>query len=256
MAILNAIVALLGRTVGRILSALLDWAVVALFGRVAGSRKLVLLGMMAAAAAWPILLLGVIWPKAVLFVVAFVPLSHSIASGWIRPIWVALALLVPVTVGLTLTLQGQPERCKGMASGIVCGFLITAGLAAAFLILLVTVPALRIGSALRGRQDVYVPLVTTDASYRVAADLVADTLRRHGIDVRAAEPPWWSALPSRILLQVGKSAFADYVAELAAYFRSSDLEVTLYPNALLLRGTAAATAHAHMLAIETVTGRP
>jgi Putative Actinobacterial Holin-X, holin superfamily III len=90
----------------------------------------------------------------------------------------------------------------------------------------------------------------------VAAHLVAETLRRHGVDIAAAEPPWWSSLPSRILLQVGRSAFAGYVAELAAYFRSPDLEVTLYPNALLLRGSAGETARAHTLVIEAVTGHP
>jgi hypothetical protein len=254
MALLNAIVALIGRTVGRILSALLDWAVVALFGRVAGSRKLLLLGLMAAAAAWPVLLFGVVWPKAVAFLVTFVPLSGSIAPHWIRPIWMALALLVPVAVGVTLALQAAPDRRKGMPSSILRGVPITAGLAAAFVILLVTVPALRIVSVLRRRQDTYVTLVTTAESYRVAADLVAETLRRHGVDIAAAEPPWWSSLPSRILLQVGRSAFAGYVAELAAYFRSPDLEVTLYPNALLLRGSAADTARAHTLVIEAVTG--
>jgi Putative Actinobacterial Holin-X, holin superfamily III len=256
MALLNAIVAFIGRTVGKILSALLDWAVVALFGRVAGHRKYVLLGLMAAAAAWPILLFGVLWPKVAVFVVAFVPLSGSVATGWIRPIWIALALLVPVAVGLTLTLQAPPERRKGMLAGILRGFPITAGLAAAFLILLATVPVLRVVSALRGREDSYVPLVTTDESYRVAADLVAETLRRHDIPVVAAAPPWWSALPSRILRRVGKSAFADYVAELAVYLRSPELEVTFYPNTLLLRGAPSATARAHALVIEAVTGQP
>src|SRR4029453_5953356 len=47
-----------------ILSALLDWAVIALFGRVEGQRKYLFLGLMAAAAAWPVLLFGVVWPKA------------------------------------------------------------------------------------------------------------------------------------------------------------------------------------------------
>lgn len=256
MAILNAILAFLGRTVGRILSALLDWAVVALFGRVAGSRKYLFLGLMAAAAAWPVLLFGVIWPKAVLFLIAFVPLSRSVPPNWIRPIWIGLALLVPVAVGLTLAVQAPPERRKGVLSGIFRGFPITAGLAAAFLILLVTVPVLRIVSAVRGRQDTYVPLVTTDSSYRVAADLVDDTLRRHDIDVTRTEPPWWSALPSRILVQVGKSAFADYVAELAIYLRGPELEVTFYPNALLLRGSPPVTARAHALVIEVLTGQP
>jgi len=67
MAVIQAIISFIGRTVGRILSALLDWAVVSLFGRVTGNRKLFLWGMMAAAAAWPILLLGLVAPRAALF---------------------------------------------------------------------------------------------------------------------------------------------------------------------------------------------
>ena len=60
MALIQALIRLVTQTVGRILSALLDWAVVSLFGRVTGNRKLFLWGMMACAAAWPVLLLGVI----------------------------------------------------------------------------------------------------------------------------------------------------------------------------------------------------
>ena len=95
MALIQAIVSLITQTVGRILSALLDWAVVSLFGRVTGNRKLFLWGMMAAAAAWPILLLGVVAPKAALFVFAFVPLSSSVPPGLVRKIWLAVAALVP-----------------------------------------------------------------------------------------------------------------------------------------------------------------
>jgi Putative Actinobacterial Holin-X, holin superfamily III len=254
MALLNAIIALIGRTVGRILSALLDWAVVALFGRVGDKRKLMLLGLMAAAAAWPLLLFGVVWPKAAVFLLTFVPMSGSIAPGVVRKIWIALALLVPMAVGATLALQAPPGRSKGTLSSIVRGFPITVGLAAAFIVLLATIPLLRIVSALRGRQDTYVPLVTTASSYRVAADLVAETLGRHGLEIARAEPPWWSALPSRILQWVGQDAFAGYVAEDVAHFRGRDLEVTLYPNALLLRGAPPETARAHSLVIETVTG--
>jgi hypothetical protein len=47
-------------------------------------------------------------------------------------------------------------------------------------VLLLTVPVLRIASAVRGRQDVQMPLITTGTSYHVAADLIAATLRRHG----------------------------------------------------------------------------
>ena len=257
MAILNALLAFIGRTVGRILSALLDWAVVALFGRVAGRRKYVFLGLMAAAAAWPVLLFGVIWPKAVVFLIAFVPLSRSIPPNWIRPIWIGLALLVPVAVGLTLAVQAPPERRKGVLSGILRGFPITAGLAAAFLILLVTVPVLRIVSAVRGRQDTYVPLVTTDESYRVAADLVGDTLRRHDIESRRTEPPWWFGAPVSDSRAGGQERVRGLRRRgLAVYLRGPELEITLYPNALLLRGSPLMTARAHALVIEALTGEP
>src|SRR2546425_4307922 len=112
----------------------------------------------------------------------------------------------------------------------------TAGLAAAFVILLVTVPALRVASTVRGRRDTYVPLVTTLESYPVAARVVLETLERHGIAMASVEPPWWAALPSTILQRLGQGAFTGYIAELSAYSRSGELETVLYPNALLLRG--------------------
>jgi hypothetical protein len=213
MALIQAIVNFITRTVGRILSALLDWAVVSLFGRVTGHRQLFLWGMVAAAAAWPILLLGVVAPKAALFVFAFVPLSSSVPPDLVRKIWFGVAVLVPVAVGATVAVQSESGRREGIAKSILRGFPITAGLALAFLILLVTVPALRVASMLRGHRDTYVPLVTTPESYPVAARVVLDTLRRHRVEMIAVEPPWWAALPSQILQWLGQGAFTGYVAD-------------------------------------------
>src|SRR5712671_2912326 len=256
MALIQAIVSFITRTVGRILSALLDWAVVSLFGRVTGRRKLFLWGMMAAAAAWPVLLFGIVTPKAALYFFAFVPLSSTVPLGLVREIWLAVAVLVPVAVGVTVGVQSPSGRREGITKGILRGFPITAGLAVAFLILLVTVPALRVASMLRGHRDTYVPLVTTLESYPVAAKVVLETLGHHGIEMAPVEPPWWAALPSQILRRLGQGAFTGYVADQSAYFRSGELEAVLYPNALLLRGPSGITAQAHALAVEALTGRP
>jgi hypothetical protein len=56
---------------------------------------------------------------------------------------------------------------------------VTASLAAAFLMLLVTVPLLRIASMLRSQYDAYVPLITTPESYAVATNVIVEILRRH-----------------------------------------------------------------------------
>src|SRR4029453_9357035 len=258
MAIIQAIFAFLSRSVGKIFTALFDWAVVALFGGGGGTRKAGLSIVMGAAAAWPILLIGVAFPKVAVFALGFVPLSRSVPSGVVRIGWIALVLLVPIAVGIAVRLQGATERGRPPSTlrSLLSGFPITLGLAIAFLVLLVTLPVLRVVSATRGRGDVHVPLVTTPESYRAAASLVLGTLRRHGIDVEPAPAPWWMALPSPILLRVARGALEGYVLEKTAYFRNGALEAALYPNALLLRGTDADTARAHALVVESVTGHP
>jgi hypothetical protein len=73
MAFIQAIFALIGRSLGRILSALFGWAVVALFGHTSTREKIWLSALVGAAAAWPILLLGIIWPRVTTVVLSFVP---------------------------------------------------------------------------------------------------------------------------------------------------------------------------------------
>ena len=201
------------------------------------------------------LLVGIAAPKLALFVVAFVPLSGSVSAAVMRALWIALAVLVPVTVGIVLRLQAPSDRPRASWLGSIArGFPITLGLCSAFLILLITVPVLRISSAVRGRQDVDVPLLTTGQSYELATKLVAETLRRHGFPMAEADPPWWSALPSAILKRVGRDALSPYVPARSVYLRGGDLEIVLYPNALMLRGSVADTARAHGLLAEALTG--
>ena len=110
MAIIQALFAFVSRSLGRIFSALFDWAVVALFGRVGGTRKTALSVLMAAAAAWPLLVLGIVAPQVATFVLAFVPLAGSVSTNVVRLIWFALALLVPLGIGAAVWVQADPEK--------------------------------------------------------------------------------------------------------------------------------------------------
>lgn len=256
MALIQAILSLISRSVGKILSALFDWAVVALFGRVSGTRRMLLSGLVASAAAWPLLLAGVVAPRAATFLLAFVPLPDAVPAWLVRLVWIALALFVPVAVGAGLRPAAQNDGARpGLFRSILRGFPITAGLALAFLILLITVPALRLASALRGRQDIHVPLVTTAESYPAAATLIAETLRQNDFAVESQPPPWWSALPTRILIRLGGGNLSGLLVAESAYFRAGELELALYPNALLLRGGVEDIARAHVLVVEALSGR-
>jgi hypothetical protein len=266
MAILQALVALVTRSLGRITSAIFGWAVTALFGQTAPAEKTMLSALVGAAAAWPILLLGIVVPKLAVFVLGFVPLPDWIPSWAVRVVWIALAALVPLAVGITMAARqprgGALSRREPAAAQesrltrLLRGFPTTLGIAAAFFVVFVTVPALRVVSLVRRRVDVQVPLLTDREHYHAVAAQIARVLTEHGFEVRAAKPGWWMTVPSRILLTLGGPAFRAHVPERLAYFRGDRLEVALYPNGLLLRGSEQDTAWAHGVVVEDLTAAP
>src|SRR5262249_7845634 len=105
MAILQAFLAFLTRSVGRILSSVFGWAVVALFGETSSSAKMWLSALVAAAAAWPILLIGVAFPKAAALVLAFLPVPRGVPPWMVRVGWIVLALAVPLAMGVAMGLR-------------------------------------------------------------------------------------------------------------------------------------------------------
>jgi len=113
VAILQAIFALISRSLGSILSALFGWAVVALFGPTSPREKVWLSALVGAAAAWPLLILGVIWPRLAVMALAFVPLPQWIPGWLIRSVWIGLAIIVPFALGAVVA-----GRSRGPAAPI------------------------------------------------------------------------------------------------------------------------------------------
>jgi hypothetical protein len=266
MAVVQALLALITRSLGRITSAIFGWAVVALFGQTAPAEKTKLSALVGAAAAWPVLLLGIAMPKISAFVLGFVPLPDWVPSWTVRVVWIVLAATIPFAVGLTMAMRRPRGRAlsavnppAAQESGfkrLLRGFPTTIGIAAAFLVVFVTVPALRIASLVRRRVDVQVPLLTDREHYDAVAAEIAKVLTRHDFPVQAAMPGWWMTLPSTILLRFGGPAFRTHIPERLAYFRGDRLEVALYPNGLLLRGSEQDTALGHSFVVEALTAAP
>ena len=112
MAVLQALIALVTRSLGRITSSIFGWAVVALFGQTAPAEKTMLSALVGAAAAWPILLLGIVVPKLAVFVLGFVPMPDRIPSWTVRAVWIGLAVLIPLAVGITMAARRpRGARC-------------------------------------------------------------------------------------------------------------------------------------------------
>lgn len=254
MGILQALLGLLTKSAGKILNAIFGWAVRALFGRTTSTEQTFLSGLVGAAVAWPLLLGGVIAPRLAALVLAFVPLPHWIPSWVVRLVWLGLALLVPLAMGIAVTARGPAALAKeSVLKRLLRGFPITVGLAAAFLIMFVSVPVMRLGAVLRRRTSADVPLVTEADQYHRAAAVIVDTLNRHGFALRAARAGWWVSAPTRLLGWFGGQAFRKFVPERLEHFRSPGLAISFYTSGALLEGPAPQVARAHGLVAEVAT---
>ncbi|HEY7041622.1 MAG TPA: phage holin family protein [Methylomirabilota bacterium] len=257
MAIVQALIAFIGRSFGRILSALFDWAVVAIFGYTSATEKIFLSGLLGAAGAWPLLLLGIAFPKFATFLLAFVPVPSWVPSWTIRWLWIALCVIVPLAVGATMAARQPPDQPRrSWPARLLRGFPITIGLSAALLITLFTVPALRLISAARGRKDVQVPLLTDEKTYPQVTRRIHVVMEEHGRAVRRRRPPWWLIAPLRALSAMDHDAFASRIPADLAYFEGRDLVLALYPSGLLIRGRPETLAPAQGLIIEGVSDLP
>ena len=163
MAVVQALLALITRSLGRITSAIFGWAVVALFGQTDPAEKTMLSALVGAAAAWPVLLFGIAMPKVAVFVLGFVPLPAWVSSETVRLAWIGLAVAIPFAVGVTMAMRGRhgsavggrtsPVRRESAIARLLRGFPTTIGIAAAFFVVFVTVPVLRVRSLIRRRVD-------------------------------------------------------------------------------------------------------
>src|SRR5579871_5147313 len=102
-------------------------------------------------------------------------------------------------------------------------------------------------AVVRRRKSANIPLITDDAVYHEVAVTICEVLNRHGFSLRRASPGWWVAAPTRILGCLGGSAFRSYVPDQLEHFVSPDIELSLYPSGVLLRGKAPQVTWAHGL---------
>ena len=180
MIVLQALAAWLSRSIGRFFQAAFGWAVVALFGPRPKREKTVLSAAVAAAAAWPVLLIGILFPRVATFVLAFVPLSREIDSGVLRVAWAAAALAVPVGIGLLLGKHAAERGDASVWRKIAHGFPATLGVACAFVFVAIAAPLRKLVALVRRRVATHVPVIVSIEAYEELATVVEDVFASRG----------------------------------------------------------------------------
>jgi hypothetical protein len=257
MAILQAIFALLSRSLGKVVTAIFGWAVVALFGQTTDKEKTLLSALVGAAVLWPFLLVGIAVPRAAALLIAFVPMHASVPDGVMRVIWIGLSFIIPAVMGVVMATKAPPATAHdSVPKRILRGWPITIALSAGFLITFVTVPILRVMSIIRRRVGVNLPAVTDARGYHQVAAQVVETLVAHGFALERAPAPLHVTLPSKVLLKLGGRAFRGFIPDDLEFYRAGTLTVTFYPSGLQLSGLARETARAHAVVDERLTSTP
>jgi hypothetical protein len=197
--------------------------------------------------------MGLIAPKVAALLLAFVPIPHWIPAWTVRLVWLVLAIAVPFSVGLAIARNAPPRSPpESSVKRVLRGFPITIGLAAAFVIMFVSVPLMRFVAFVRKEKSADIPVVTDTTAYHQVARRLCEVLRRHGFALQSARPGWWVSAPTRILIWFGGAAFRSYVPERLEHFVSADMTMSIYPSGVLLRGRKSRITLAHGLIAETV----
>jgi hypothetical protein len=229
------------------------WAVAALFGENMRRQGTLFTIIMGAAVAWPVLLIGILAPKLAVQMIAIVPLPDWVPMWIVRLVWVGLATLIPVGVGIAVAAhspRGTPLRTRCLS--ILRGFPLTIGLAAAFAVLFVSVPLTRLIAFVRRRQSREIPLIMNATAYGEVAEKLCEVLNRHGFSFRSAQPAWWVSAPIRLLRWLGGDAFRSHIPDRLHHFATDDLAISLYPSGLVLHGRPERLTWAQGLIAESV----
>jgi hypothetical protein len=256
MAILAPLFAFMGRFIGKLLNMAFGWASTLLFGRVPQSKQLLLSGISLAALAWVAARVGVIVPDVGTFLLAFVPRPDWIQEGWLRLAMLALALVLPLAIGIAgLILLDPADRPRGMGRvwAVFRGYPYAAVLALVLLTMIVVAPVRKVRSILKGWTDEHIPVVVRPGGYeRVAVDLER-ALDEAGLEIARGRAPVVLELPSRLLAAVGGSSVRRLVPDRLFVLKNRRLEVTLHPSDIAISGKREDVARARAAIATRVT---
>lgn len=236
MAILTALLSALSRKIGDLITAVMGWSVAALFGRLTAKKKLMVSVAMILSVLWPLFVVGVFFPAAATFVIAFVPVKDLVSEGVLRAIWIALALLAPVVVGF-LTYAAAPDiHTRGVLRTVLNGYPLALGFAISFVVTVITVPLIKIASAVRRWSDEHLYVQPKPGLYAAALHDLCEACVWAGLQPTVSPLPRSMAISTKVIKFFARGAIDTLILDEPKMIRADGLELYLYPGDLLLRG--------------------
>ena len=236
MALLSTLLTALTRKIGDILQALFGWSVAALFGRLNSRTRLFVTIALVLALCWPVFVVGVFLPATATFVLAFVPIDNETVRQVLRIVWIVLAVVAPMLVGLLVRAAVPLKQRRSVGASITNGYPLALGMALSFLITLVTVPAVKIVSLVRRWKEEHVFVQPKEGRYEDVLRHLVAACEAAGLLPMVEMVPRRLALSTRVLKVLGRGSVDLLMTPNPRRVVCDGLELWLYPADLLLRG--------------------
>jgi hypothetical protein len=244
VALLTALLAFVGRQLSTLIQAILGWSVTALFGRLSSIKQTALGVALLIAILWVVAVIGVFLPAVSAWAFAFLPLHRWLGDAVVRWATFGLVVVLPLIVGgITRWVGREQRRSASLWGALASSYGLTLGYAAACIITAVTVPIVKIMSAIRRWHDEHVYVQPREGQYTRALDELLRACDAAGVSVRVETVPRSMRLASSVLKALARGAVDPVLAKDPKMLRGQGIELYLYPADLLLRGKTGLVAH-------------
>jgi hypothetical protein len=254
MAVVQALLAALFRSAGKLLNTAFGWATSMLFGRVPEDRQIYLSVIAFGSVAWMIAVLGIAFPAFATWLLSFVKLPEWIDKKWIRIAMLIAAALIPGIVGaISLRMVDPAERPKtlgGKVRAIAKGYPYTVGLALTLILMTALAPILKVRNLARRWTDEHVPVVIKPEHYREVVNDVQTALQTGGVETTSRRASWVLRMPTKVLTFFAGGAVSSLVADNLTVLEGEVVEVLLHPSDIVISGRELAAAHARAVLAE------
>jgi len=257
MAIIQALLAFLTRSAGKILNTAFGWATVMLFGQVPQERQIYLSVIAFGSLAWIVAVAGVLEPSVATFLIAFVTVPAWLDKRWIRLGMIAAVAVIPTLIGwLSTQLIDPSERPRGagpFARMVLKGYPFTLGLALTLIVMTIFAPVIRLRALARRWTIQHVPIIVKPEDYPDVVSDVQRALRAGGLETEPRPASWMLRMPTKFLALFARSAVAPLMADFLTTLVAPSIEVLVHPSDIVIMGRDFDAARARAILAEHLT---
>jgi hypothetical protein len=233
MALVTFVLGQLGRKMNDIVQAVFGWSVTALFGKLQRRAQVLVTAALVLSLLWPLFVIGVVAPSVSGWALALVPFRHWFSDGALRIVWSVLAVIAPLGVGLLIHIAvGRKPALVSM----VHGYQLALGFFAAFVVVVITLPIVKIASLIRRWSDEHVYMQAHEHAYDDVLQCLVEACEDAGLHPKVSDAPRSMVLATTIMRTLARGAVAPFVTEKLRRVTADGIELYLYPGDLLLRG--------------------